>query len=101
MGFTLRATLDVLPADATVIVAELLPAVVEWNRGPLAALAGEPLKDRRVRVVVEDVAVYAAFGRDTDSTSCCLTWTTGRRRLRSPPMPASTQTMAWPPPGLR
>jgi hypothetical protein len=34
MGFTLRATLDVLPPDATVVVAELV-AVVEWNRGPL------------------------------------------------------------------
>jgi spermidine synthase len=57
MGFTLRATLDLLPPDATVIVAELLPAVVEWNRGPLGPLAGEPLKDRRVRVVLDDVAV--------------------------------------------
>ena len=35
MGFTLRATLDMLPPDATVTVAELVPAVVEWNRGPL------------------------------------------------------------------
>ena len=35
MGFTLRATLDLLPSDATVVVAELVPAVVEWNRGPL------------------------------------------------------------------
>ena len=39
MGFTLRATLDLLPPDAIVVVAELVPAVVEWNRGPLAALA--------------------------------------------------------------
>jgi spermidine synthase len=57
MGFTLRATLDLLPADATVIVAELLPAVVEWNRGPLGPLAGHPLKDRRVRVEAGDVAL--------------------------------------------
>ena len=57
MGFTLRATLDLLPREATVMVAELVPAVVEWNRGPLAALAGEPLKDRRVRVEIEDVAL--------------------------------------------
>ena len=34
MGFTLRATLDVLGAEAEVVVAELLPAVIEWNRGP-------------------------------------------------------------------
>jgi spermidine synthase len=57
MGFTLRATLDHLPPDATVVVAELLPAVVEWNRGPLGPLAGHPLKDRRVRVEPGDVAV--------------------------------------------
>ena len=35
MGFTLRATLDVLPPDAKVVVVELVPAVAEWNRGPL------------------------------------------------------------------
>jgi spermidine synthase len=62
MGFTLRATLDLLPADSTVVVAELVPAVVEWNRGPLAALAGQPLKDMRVRVEVEDVAVVLRSG---------------------------------------
>jgi spermidine synthase len=56
MGFTLRATLDLLPQYATVVVAELLPAVVEWNRGPLGPLAGHPLKDRRVRVEQGDVA---------------------------------------------
>ncbi len=57
MGFTLRATLDFLPADAMVVVAELVPDVVEWNRGPLGPLAGYPLKDKRVRIIVEDVAV--------------------------------------------
>ena len=55
MGFTLRATLDLLPPEATVVVAELLPAVIEWNRGALGPLAGYPLKDRRVRVDVGDV----------------------------------------------
>jgi spermidine synthase len=55
MGFTLRATLDLLSADATVVVAELVPAVVEWNRGPLGPLAGDPLKDTRVRVETGDV----------------------------------------------
>ena len=37
------------------IVAELVPAVVEWNRGPLAPLAERPLEDRRVRVFEGDV----------------------------------------------
>jgi spermidine synthase len=57
MGFTLRATLDLLPQDATVVVAELVPAVVEWNRGPLGPLARHPLKDKRVRVETGDVVV--------------------------------------------
>jgi spermidine synthase len=39
-----------------VIVAELVPAVVEWNRGPLGPLAGHPLKDKRVTVEIGDVA---------------------------------------------
>ena len=56
MGFTLRATLDLLPPGATVVVAELVPAVVDWNRGPLGPLAGDPLKDTRVRIEIGDVA---------------------------------------------
>ncbi|MGE0257094.1 MAG: hypothetical protein AB7T39_21070, partial [Alphaproteobacteria bacterium] len=56
MGFTLRATLDLLPPTAIVTVAELIPAVVEWHRGPLGPLANHPLKDPRVRVEVNDVA---------------------------------------------
>ena len=56
MGFTLRATLDALPADATVVVAELLPEIVTWNRDALAPLADHPLKDARVEVIVSDVA---------------------------------------------
>ena len=56
MGFTLRATLGLLPPDASVVVAELVPAVVTWNRGPLGALADHPLADRRVRVELGDVA---------------------------------------------
>ncbi len=63
MGFTLRATLDVMPKDATVVVAELMPAVVEWNRGPLASLANKPLDDRRTQVEVGDVAVLLRKSR--------------------------------------
>jgi spermidine synthase len=57
MGFTLRAALDAAPAEARVTVAELLPEIVAWNRGPLAALAGHPLADARVEVREGDVAV--------------------------------------------
>jgi spermidine synthase len=64
MGFTLRATLDLLPQQATVVVAELLPAVVEWNRGPLGPLANHPLRDKRVSVVTEDVFAILNTRRD-------------------------------------
>ncbi len=57
MGFTLRATLDLLPPTAVVVLGELVPAVVGWNRGPLGSLAHRPLKDTRVRVVMGDVGV--------------------------------------------
>jgi spermidine synthase len=56
MGFTLRAALAVLPPDARITVAELLPAVVDWARGPLAPLHGGSLDDPRVTVEIADVA---------------------------------------------
>ena len=55
MGFTLRAVLDVLPSHAIVTVVELFPAVIEWNRTCLAALAAHPLRDPRVRIQTADV----------------------------------------------
>lgn len=55
MGYTLAAALKQLGPSARVEVAELIPAVVEWNRGPLAHLADRPLADRRVAVWVGDV----------------------------------------------
>ncbi len=55
LGYTLRATLEALGAEAQVVVAELASAIVEWNRGPLAPLAGRPLEDSRVRVETADV----------------------------------------------
>jgi spermidine synthase len=62
MGFTLRATLDLLPRDAAVVVAELVPAIVDWNRGPLGPLAGRPLNDPRVRVEIGDVGAALRTG---------------------------------------
>ena len=56
MGYTLAAALNRLGAAAEVVVAELVPAVVAWNRGVLAALAGRPLDDDRVTVREGDVA---------------------------------------------
>jgi spermidine synthase len=56
MGYTLAAALNRLGAGSGVVVAELMPAVVAWNRGPLEALAGHPLDDDRVTVREVDVA---------------------------------------------
>jgi len=60
MGFTLAASLKTLPASAVVTVAELIPEVVEWNRGPLGECAGRPLDDHRTRVHIGDVAELVA-----------------------------------------
>jgi spermidine synthase len=56
MGFTLRAALAKLGPDAKVTVAELVPGIIEWARGPMAELAAGCLDDPRVRVVMGDVA---------------------------------------------
>jgi spermidine synthase len=56
MGFTLRAALARLPGDAEVVVAELVPAVIAWARGPMAALHADSLTDPRTRIVEADVA---------------------------------------------
>lgn len=56
MGFTCAAALRRLPAAATVLVAELVPGLVDWNRRLLGQLAGHPLRDPRVRVQIGDVA---------------------------------------------
>lgn len=64
MGFTLAAALRDAGPDDHLTVAELMPAVVEWNRGPLAHLAGNPLSDPRVEVQVGDVAGLMRAQRD-------------------------------------
>jgi spermidine synthase len=55
MGFTLRAALTVLGPQAQIDVAELVPAVVAWARGPMAELFGDSLTDRRVTIHETDV----------------------------------------------
>lgn len=55
MGYTLRAALDLLPPDGAAVVSELIPEVVEWNRGVLGRLAGCPLDDPRTEVDARDV----------------------------------------------
>lgn len=64
LGFTLRSVLQTLGPDARVQVAELIPAVVDWNRQFLGGLNGALLEDPRVEVVVADVwEVIARAGR--------------------------------------
>jgi spermidine synthase len=55
MGFTLRAALAVLGAGARVVVAELVPAVVTWARGPMAEIFAGSLDDPRVNILDGDV----------------------------------------------
>ena len=63
MGFTLRAALTVLGKQAHIIVAELVPAVVAWARGPMAKLSGDSLTDPRVRIHEGDVGDLIRSGR--------------------------------------
>ena len=75
MGFTLRAALAALGRDAAITVAELVPSVVAWGRGPMADVFGGCLDDPRVRIVEGDVggviraakASYDAILLDVDN----------------------------------
>ncbi|UJW85336.1 spermidine synthase [Devosia sp. SL43] len=74
MGFTLRAALAVLPPDARITVAELVPAVVAWARGPMAEVFGTCLSDPRVTIREGDVGallngekLYDAILLDVDN----------------------------------
>ena len=94
LGYTVRAALERLPPDAKVVVSELVPAVVAWNQGVLAPLAGRPLEDARVKVETRDVGellreadgTYDAVLLDVDNGPEALTqeqnrWLYGERGL--------------------
>ena len=80
MGFTLRAAQDALGPSAQIVVCELIPEIVTWNKGPLAVLAAHPLRDTRVRVwsnsVVDVIAkgdlMFDALLMDTDNGPDCV-----------------------------
>lgn len=63
MGFTLRAALAALGPEAEVVVAELVPAVAQWARGPLSHLFGGALDDPRVALRIDDVNRVIQSGR--------------------------------------
>ena len=60
MGFTLRAALATLPKDTRVTVAELVPEIMTWAKGPMREMTGASLGDPRVRLVEDDVALLVA-----------------------------------------
>ena len=63
MGFTLRAALGVVAGDAAIDVVELVPKIIDWARGPMAALTGGCLDDPRVSVSIGDVGAAIAGAR--------------------------------------
>lgn len=65
MGFTLRAALAKLNARARITLAELVPEIIEWARGPMAALTAGALDDPRVTLVAGDVAAVIGAGAQT------------------------------------
>lgn len=68
MGFTLRAALNALAPDATLTVAELIPDIVAWARGPMDEIFAGSLSDPRVVVVEDDVgALIASSSADYDA----------------------------------
>ncbi len=90
MGYTLRQTLDLLPPAGRVVVVELLPDVIAWNRDLLGALNGQPLSDPRVIVTPGDAvahigqaeSAYDAILLDIDNGPAAMT-TTGNGRIYS------------------
>lgn len=65
MGFTLARALSLVDQDAVVEVAELVPAVVDWNRNLLGECAGHPLRDPRTRLFTGDVREPIAKAKET------------------------------------
>jgi spermidine synthase len=88
LGFTLKAALRLLPADARVVVAEIVAGIVEWNRNPDYPLAADALADARVELRQGDVYDVLREGRgafdavmlDVDNGAEALT-TAGNARL--------------------
>jgi spermidine synthase len=75
MGFTLRAALARLDRDGRASVAELVPEIIAWAKGPMAAVAEGCLNDPRVTLIMGDVghvirsnaATYDAILLDVDN----------------------------------
>src|SRR6266498_5091862 len=91
MGYTLRQTLDMLGPTAQVVVSELLPAVVDWNREYLKDLNGGALDDKRTDLIIGDIFQllsqsihkFDAILLDIDNGPSAIT-DSGNQRLYSP-----------------
>lgn len=68
LGFTLAAALRYLGRDGEAVVAEIVPAVVKWNRETVGDVAGQPLKDKRVTVREDDVGKLIRAEKDAYDT---------------------------------
>lgn len=101
-GFTLKAALRALPVDTLVIVAELVPAVVEWNRNPAWALSSDALADARVEVRLSDVmsSIKQGVGRydaiilDVDNGADALTTKSNRKLYTDAGVSAAVEALA-------
>lgn len=70
MGYTLRQALDILGADASVVVSELLTDVVNWNREHLGGLNGQALDDKRAEIITGDI--FQLLSQSTDRFDAIL-----------------------------
>ncbi len=68
LGFTLRAALSRIGPDGQVVVAELVPEIIDWARGPMAALTGDCLDDPRLTLEMCDVAAIIDDAADGTSS---------------------------------
>lgn len=101
MGFTLAEALKTVSTSSKVIVAELIPEVVEWNKGPLGECAGRPLSDKRVQVYLGDVAelfktkqaTYDAVLLDVDNGPEGFTQANNNRLYSNKSLQAIQQTL--------
>jgi spermidine synthase len=100
-GFTLQAALATLPRDAEVVVAEILPCVVAWNRNPAYRLGAASLKDPRVTIVEEDVMEtirrerggFDAILLDVDNGPAALTSDANSRLYEEPGLESIRQSL--------
>ena len=101
MGFTLAAALKATSKSSQVVVAELVPEVIEWNKGALGECAGRPLDDNRTQVQLGDVAelfktkqaTYDAVLLDVDNGPESFTHADNNKLYSSESLQAIHQTL--------